>query len=42
MTLDLRYSYVDGEDYKYSEAGEVSLEVDVASHNIIAGIRMAF
>jgi opacity protein-like surface antigen len=42
VTFDLRYSYMGGQDYEYSAAGEGSLEAEVASHNIIAGLRMAF
>jgi opacity protein-like surface antigen len=42
VTLDLRYSYMGGQDYKYSEAGEGSFEASVGSHHFTVGIRKAF
>jgi len=41
VTLDLRYRYLGFEDYEYSEPG-ASINVEVASHNITVGMRIAF
>ena len=41
VTLDLRYRYLGFEDYEYSEPGE-SLSIEASSHNITAGLRIAF
>ena len=46
VTLDLRYRYLGAEDFEYSEVepglGSASIDVEIASHNITAGLRFAF
>jgi opacity protein-like surface antigen len=42
LTLDFRYRYLGAEDYEYSEVGAGSINAEISSHNISAGLRFAF
>jgi opacity protein-like surface antigen len=41
LILDFRYRYMSGQDMEISEGGSI-VEVEVASHHLTVGVRMAF